>query len=84
MIPSATENKRNPHPENRLKASKGLGPKMRGLGPSAAHLSVVAAEQAVVSGSHASTLTMTIATTFCGTVAAHKAEVAAAVVRLHT
>lgn len=48
-----------------------------------AHLGVVAAEQAVVTGPHAGTLAVAIAATLCGAVAANKAEVAAAVVRLH-
>lgn len=49
-----------------------------------AALGVVSAEQAVVSGPYACALTMTIAATLCGAVAAHKAEVAAAVVGFHT
>lgn len=67
-----------------MKVSKGLGPGIRGPRPRAAHLGVVSAEQAVVSGPYACALTMTIAATLCGAVAAHKAEVAAAVVGFHT
>lgn len=42
------------------------------------------AEQAVVTGPHAGALAVAVAATLRGAVAADKAEVAAAVVRLHT
>lgn len=62
----------------------GCGLKAR-QGPSpGAHLGVVATEQAVVAGPHACALAVPVAATLGGAVAAHEAEVAAAVVGLHT
>lgn len=49
-----------------------------------AYLGVVPAQQAVVPGPHACTLTVAVAATLCGAVAADKAKVTSAVIRLHT
>lgn len=49
-----------------------------------ATLGVVPAQQAVVLCSNAGTLTVAVAATLCGAVAANKAKVTAAVIRLHT
>ena len=48
------------------------------------HLGVIVAEQAVVAGPHAGAVAVAVAATLRGTVAADEAEVAAAVVGLHT
>lgn len=48
------------------------------------YLGMVPAQQAVIPCSNASTLTVAIATTLCGAIAANKAKVTPAVIRLHT
>ena len=55
-----------------------------GLETPGGHLGVVVAEQAVVAGPHAGAVAVAVAATLRGTVAADEAEVAAAVVGLHT
>lgn len=45
---------------------------------------MVAAQQAMVTGAHTRAFAVAVAATLCGAVAANKAEVAAAVVGLHT
>lgn len=49
-----------------------------------ATLGVVPAQQAMIPCSNASTLTVAVATTLCGAIAANKAKVTPAVIRLHT
>lgn len=48
------------------------------------YLGVVPAQQAVIPCSDTSTLTVAVTATLCGAVAANKAKVTAAVIRLHT
>lgn len=49
-----------------------------------AHLGVIAAQKAVVAGPHTGALAVAVAAALRGAVAAHEAEVAAAVVGLYT